>query len=773
MKSKSIKFKLLGMVSLFVFLIVFNASIIFTLLAYQKDDALLVNLAGRQRMLSQRMSKNTFLLTTQNTQMTIDTSATLNELNSAITLFDSTINAFISGGTVIDVSGNERLISPISNHIDMAEKVIEIWTPFKSSITKVIDHNDPQAMVLIYSSNNELLKRSNNIVSALQVDAEQKVQELKNIQYSVSVLAILLFVIISFFMNRAIIAPLSHIVSLVEDMAKGDYSNKVAYTSHDEIGLLAKSVNAMVDNISCQATIANQIAKGEETEDIHIRSNNDILNIAQDKAIKNLNLLTREIETLVKSAQKGDLSYRADSSMVDGRWKMLIDEINILMACIEKPLTLACDYSRDIADGKRIVVDSQGFEGAFKSLIKSMLGVSESVNILIDQTGHLIKGAQDGDLSVRGNAQLLNGEFAHIIRGFNQTLDLITEPINEATDVLSHVSKGTFHMRMKGHYSGDYAVIKNALNTTILSIEEVLYDVIEKFNQMVKRDYSKTIDKNYKGDWNQLKIAFNNILNSMNGTFNEILLSSNEVREASDSLNALSHSLSQGATEQTMTIHEINTTINKIADEINDNAKSTLEVDTLVELVNEKVKHSNQRMDEFQVTMNNITDSSNSILRIIEVIDDIAFQTNVLALNAAIEAARAGQYGKGFAVVAEEVRNLATRSAEAAKQTARLIDMSIAHINDGEVRTVDTAKVLSDMRNDIDSVSDLMKQVSNASNKQASLITEISNGISQMAKTIEISSNSAEQTASANEELTAQAFSMNEIMQTFTLKSNH
>lgn len=771
-KSNSIKFKLLGMVSLFVFLIIFNASMIFTMLAHQKDDALLVNLAGRQRMLSQRMSKNTFLLTAQNDQMTIDTATTLSELNSAIVLFDSTINAFMAGGTVIDVSGNERLIDPISNHIDMVEGVMEIWAPFKNSITKVVENNDPEAMALIYSSNNELLKRSNDIVSILQVDAEQKVQELKNIQYGVSILAILLFLIISFFMNKAIIAPISNIVKVVENMAKGDYSNNVSYTSNDEIGILAKSFNVMVDNISCQAAIADQIAKGEETQKIHIRSDNDILNIAQDKAIKNLNLLTKEIETLVKSAQAGDLSYRADSSMVDGRWKMLINEVNILMDCIEEPLTLACDYSRDIADGKRVIVDKQGFEGAFNNLLSSMSEVSKSVNILIDQTGHLIKGARDGDLSVRGDAQVLKGEFSHIISGFNETLDLITEPVNEATDVLSHVSKGKFDIRMEGNYNGDYAVIKDALNTTIVSIEEVLYDVIGKFNQMVERDYSTTIDKTYKGDWNQLKIAFNNILNSMNGTFNEILLSSNEVREASDSLNSLSHSLSQGATEQTSTINEINTTISKIADEINDNAKSTVEVDGLVGFVNEKVKHSNQRMDEFQVTMRNITDSSNSILRIIEVIDDIAFQTNVLALNAAIEAARAGQYGKGFAVVAEEVRNLATRSAEAAKQTADLIDQSISHIQDGEVRTVDTAKVLSDMRSDINSVSDLMKQVSNASNKQASLITEISTGISQMAKTIEISSSSAEQTAAASEELTSQAFSMNEIMQSFNLKTN-
>ncbi|MBE7005062.1 MAG: methyl-accepting chemotaxis protein [Ruminococcaceae bacterium] len=334
----------------------------------------------------------------------------------------------------------------------------------------------------------------------------------------------------------------------------------------------------------------------------------------------------------------------------------------------------------------------------------------------------------DGDLNTKVDYRS-NDEFGALAANFGQTADRLhsyVDYIDEIAKVLNEIARGNLAFRLSLDYAGEFAKIKTALE---------------------------------------------NISDSLNDTIAQIDTSSQQVSAGAGSLSSGAQDLSQGAAEQAAAVEELSATISELSDQVHKNADDARNINAQVGATAEQVEQSNVHMQELIRSMTDISNSSMEIDKVIKIIEDIAFQTNILALNAAVEAARAGNAGKGFAVVADEVRNLATKSQEAAKSTSDLIKASVEAVQKGNGIADETAASLVSAAENIKSITGAVNEMAEASNHQAESITQVSEGIKQIADVVQNNSATSEETAASSEELSAQAQLLNNLVEKFNLKT--
>lgn len=260
------------------------------------------------------------------------------------------------------------------------------------------------------------------------------------------------------------------------------------------------------------------------------------------------------------------------------------------------------------------------------------------------------------------------------------------------------------------------------------------------------------------------------MLDNLNHMFTSINEAAEQVNSGSEQVSSASQALAQGATEQASSIEELSASIQEISSQVAENSENAEKASVVAGETGTEVQIGNEQMGQMLKAMDDINASSNEINKIIMVIDGIASQTNILALNAAVEAARAGDAGKGFAVVAEEVRNLASKSADAAKQTNDLIASSIKSVNNGAEIAKKTAQSLSNIETKAKEVDRFIAEIANASKEQAQGISQINIGVEQISGVVQTNSATAEESAAAAEELSGQANLLTEQIAGFKLK---
>jgi methyl-accepting chemotaxis protein len=300
--------------------------------------------------------------------------------------------------------------------------------------------------------------------------------------------------------------------------------------------------------------------------------------------------------------------------------------------------------------------------------------------------------------------------------------------------------------------------------------EAFIQVVVDNQNKLLDADVAASHAAYLRANWTGLTLltvalavaalvgwSVHDVNRKLRHTAAELKQGAEQVVSAASQVATSSQSLSQGATEQAASLEETSASMEEMASMTRKNAENASQAATLVTGVAQQVEESNAALAGMVTSMSAIRESSNKVAKIIKTIDEIAFQTNILALNAAVEAARAGEAGMGFAVVADEVRNLAQRSAQAAKDTATLIEESIARSQEGATKVEQVATAISTITTSVTQVKAIVQEVREASRQQTQGIDQVSQAITQMEKVTQTTAATAEESAAASEELNAQA----------------
>ncbi len=564
---------------------------------------------------------------------------------------------------------------------------------------------------------------------------------------------------------------------VLQKMAVNDYTQIVEGTYLGVYSEIAAAINGVHDRLISVQRIIGNIANGDfqdldELKAVGKQSDPDQLIpsfIAMMEAVRGL---VEETLRLTEAAAAGQLDSRGNTEQFTGDYQRVISGFNQTLDAIVEPLNDAQQVLGRIADNDFTVeMRAENYQGMLRQfaeninqvrsrlldlqelivktaagdtsqletvreigrrseqdqLLPAMTAMLETIHDLIEEVDGLAKAAVQGDLKIRGDIGKFSGGYQQIVAGFNQTLDAMIAPIDEAAAVLQELAGGNLETGVAGNYQGDHRKIADALNHTI-------------------------------GTWNE-------VLGDFSAAAEQVASGAKHVSESSQTL-------SEAATEQASTVQEITASITQIAAQTKQNALNANQANQLASDAKEHAVDGDRQMQDMLKAMEAINEASGNISKIIKVIDEIAFQTNILALNAAVEAARAGQHGKGFAVVAEEVRNLAGRSAAAAKETTALIESSIEKVEAGARIAGQTAAALNQIVDGVSKAATLVGDIATASNEQASGIAQVNQGLGQVAQVTQTNTATAEESASSSEEMFSQAEYLKEMVKKFRLKND-
>lgn len=618
--------------------------------------------------------------------------------------------------------------------------------------------------------------------------------------------------------------PVEEVRGVLRSLSRNDFTHTVEGSYGGVFKDMAGDANALCRNLAQLQEVFGHIAEGDtgmlpQLEAAGRLSEQDGLTPAEIRMLAAIDGLIREAEAITQKVAAGDFAHaHGDEQAFGGGYRRIVAGFNETLDAFSGPMMQFSHVLEAMAVNDYTVPVPESYQGEFARFAGRLRGVQqrltdiqglalrisrgdigaleayraagklcendeftpaftrmmESIALLIEQTTEIAGSAADGDLTLRGRADDFEGGFKQIMETVNLLLDAVQAPIDDVAGRLVRLSDtGKFDIRVSGQYGGRFRELADAFNKTVASVQERIVQVNTAITQMAQGDFSLERMPDMPGDFQELTVAVNTILDTFNELMGGIALTSEEVAAGSTQVSQGSQSLSQSATEQASVVDELTATAAEIAEQTRENAGNAGRTSGLIEDVKTQADSGVSSAGELLRAMNDISASASGISKIVKLIDDIAFQTNVLALNAAVEAARAGQYGKGFAVVADEVRNLAAKSADAVKDTAALIEGTVDAAKNGTAVANRTAGAFRKIAEGVDEAAALMQRISADSSAQATGVAQIDLGLRQVSQVTQTVSATAEQSAAASEELSGQAGTLRQQIEGFRLRQEN
>jgi PAS domain S-box-containing protein len=479
----------------------------------------------------------------------------------------------------------------------------------------------------------------------------------------------------------------------------------------------------------------------------------------------------KEVMRLVDEAVAGNLSQRVDIAILpEGFIRETGVGINQILDAVINPLNVAAQYVENIAKGNIPAKITDDYHGDFNTIKNNLNQCIDAVNALIADAGLLSKAAVDGQLSTRADATQHQGDFRKIVEGVNATLDAVIGPLNVAAKYVDDISKGNIPSKITEAYNGDFNNLKDNLNTCVDAVNNLVADAYMLSEAAREGHVTRRADASqHQGDFRKVVEGVNNTLDLIVAPIIAVKEAVETITTAANEISTGNNDLSSRTEQQASSLEETAASMEELASTVKQNADNAKQASQLATSASEVAIKGGKVVGDVVSTMSAINDSAHKIEDIISVIDGIAFQTNILALNAAVEAARAGEQGRGFAVVAGEVRNLAQRSATAAKEIKELITDSVSKTAEGTKLVEGAGTTMDEVVASVQKVADIISEISAASQEQTTGINQVNEAVTSMDEATQQNAALVEEAAAAAESLVEQANQLTDVVSQFKL----
>lgn len=348
-----------------------------------------------------------------------------------------------------------------------------------------------------------------------------------------------------------------------------------------------------------------------------------------------------------------------------------------------------------------------------------------------------------------------------------RVLETILEPLHAIEDVAMELTEGNLHSTLEYHSDDEIGKLAHSMRKSIRILGTYVDDIDRSMKLFSEGNFDVHPEVEWRGDFVGILNSFMAFQASMAGTIKGIQNVSNEVSGAAEQVASSSNDLADGATNQAAVVEELTATVTGVSEQVEKNSQSAKEISVKADELGNAISESNGKMHEMVDSMHEISEASKEIDKIITTINEIASQTNLLALNASIEAARAGEAGKGFAVVANQVNVLADQSAQAAKESATLIETSVKAVEKGMVIAGQTAAQLEEVAENSKLITTEVTNIAETLETQTTEIKQINEGIEQINDVVQTNSATSEECAAASQEMSSEAESLREMIRKF------